>query len=135
MISGSANINSTFAGHASSAPSSSSQLPKNLGVSVHYLATQFLAEVLATPGLSRTSTFYEIEDLSCDLPGVVRRKGLHMTCPIDGRKGASYVHCLFFNNTTAGDDANKEEPEDTVCPRNNDDCVGVATHMLSWTWG
>jgi len=61
-----------------------------LAPSVHYLATQFLDEVLSTPGLSRESTFYEIEDLSVATPpGVIRRKG--PAAYVDNLKGNDNV--------------------------------------------
>jgi hypothetical protein len=43
--------------------------------------------------------------------GIARRKGPNIRSPVDGRMGASYVHCL--------------EGEENV---------GPATHMLSSTW-
>ncbi|CAB9497065.1 Tetratricopeptide repeat family protein [Seminavis robusta] len=61
---------------------------------------------------SMESTFYDIEDLRNDEPGLIRRKGINITCPIDGRMGAAYVHCV-----------------------QGEENVGRATPFLSWTWG
>jgi len=82
-----------------------------IGVSVYYLETEFLREVQEA-GYSRDSTIYQLEDLKCLAPGVIRQKGLSRTCPLDQKKGAAYIHCL-----------------------RGDDHVGQATHMLSYTWG
>jgi len=80
-----------------------------LAVSVHYLSTQFLKEVKAA-GHSREAPIYKIENLEGP-PGVIRRKGLAQKCPVDGKVGAAYVHCVT-----------------------GDDFVGKATHMLSYSW-
>ncbi|CAB9524044.1 Kinesin light chain [Seminavis robusta] len=84
-----------------------------LAVSVHYLRSTFLQEVLATPGLSRDSTVYDIENLDEEAPGVIRRKADHVCCPIDGRMGAAYVHGVDDDGIS----------------------VGQANVMLSYTWG
>lgn len=84
----------------------------NRAVSVHYLSTTFLDEVIATPGLTRESTVYDIENLD-DKPGVIRRKGFNVICPRDGLKDAAYVDCI------TGDDNVSDQ----------------ATHMLSYSWG
>ncbi|CAB9523312.1 Hydra magnipapillata [Seminavis robusta] len=89
-----------------------------LAVSVHHLEHIFLEEVYsfttaATANqnpLSRDSKIYEIEGLRGP-PGVIRTRGTNTICPVDGRLGASYVHCL-----------------------QGDDHVGEATHMLSYSW-
>ena len=104
------------------------------GVSVHYLTNTFLAEVLAFHDngndddndnndngipekvpLTRNSTIYELEDLSSSgSMGFIRSKGRGVVCPRDGQLHAAYVDCL-----ADGDD----------------DSVGEATHMLSYSWG
>lgn len=84
--------------------------PEFLGVSVYHLENVFLPEVQSTQRLSGSSKFYEIENLNNET-GFVRNKGLNKVCPLDGRLGAAYVHCL-----------------------DGDDHVGLANHMLSWTW-
>jgi len=84
-----------------------------LAPSVHHLQTTFL-EKLIDSGLTRDSTLYEIEDLQSNKLGLVRQKGVDVTCPIDGRPGAAYVHCL---ESLGGSH------------------VGTATHMLSYAWG
>lgn len=81
-------------------------------VSVHYLSTTFLEEVRAHDGLDHTATLYQIENLSSDDFGVIRKKGADVLCPIDGKMGASYVSCLKGR-----------------------DNVGDANYMLSYTWG
>jgi hypothetical protein len=81
-----------------------------LALSVHYLQTQFLKEVRRAK-FSRDSPIYVIEDLKGP-HGVIRRKGKDVKCPVDGKLGAAYVHCV--------------EGEDNV---------GKATHMLSYSWG
>jgi len=101
---------------ASSALSSRNQTQKNdknlnqLGISVHYLQTQFMEEVCEA-GLQETSKIYEIENLQNEEPGVIRTKGLSIVSPIDNKIGAAYVHCL-----------------------KGDDHVGEANFMLSYTW-
>ena len=80
-----------------------------LAVSVHYLQTQFWKEVRAA-GYNRKSPIYELENLSGP-PGVIRQKGQNVTCPVDGKRGAAYVHCI-----------------------SGQDNVGRATYMLSYTW-
>lgn len=81
-------------------------------LSVHYLATTFMEEVIEA-GLNKDSTVYQVENLDDDEPGVIRRKGAAINCPIDGKKGAAYVHCVGHDD---------------------EDNVGVATHMLSYSW-
>ncbi|CAB9531235.1 Kinesin light chain [Seminavis robusta] len=80
-----------------------------LALSVHYLQTQLPKEIRAA-GFSRTAPVYEIEDLSGS-PGVIRKKSQKKTCPIDGKPGSAYVHCV-----------------------EGVDNVGDATHMLSYSW-
>jgi len=81
-----------------------------LGVSVEYLRTTFMAEVIAA-GYNKHSKISEIEDLSKkEVLGVIRRKGKAQISPIDGRPGSAYVHCL------GGED------------------VGLANFMLSYSW-
>jgi hypothetical protein len=65
--------------------------------------------VIGEAGFGRRSTIYDIEDLREERLGVIRRRGINTTCPIDGRKGAAYVHCLT-----------------------GEDNVGLPTHMLSY---
>ena len=89
------------------------QTVDTLGVSVHHLKNVFLENLVcnSSRALSRCSRIYEIEDLQGPDPGVIRQHSATVTCPLDGKKGASYVHCL-----------------DGV------DHVGQATHMLSYSW-
>ncbi|CAB9517241.1 repeat-containing protein [Seminavis robusta] len=94
----------SFAGHKNK-----NDLP--LALSVHYLRTTFLQEVLSTPGLSKKSTIYDIENLDEATPGVIRSKGLDIDCPHDGRPGAAYVDCVHGR-----------------------DNVGPARYMLSYSW-
>ena len=82
-----------------------------LGVSVDWLQHGLLDEV-KDAGLNESSRIYELEDLSSDVHGVIRRKGQHRICPHDGRLGAAYVDCL-----------------------SGDDNVGPSTVMLSYGWG
>jgi hypothetical protein len=84
--------------------------PGFLGVSVFHLSKHFLHDVASYPGLSSGSKFCEIENLNSST-GFVRERGKSSVYPIDGRKGAAYVHCL-----------------------QGEDHVGLANHMLSWTW-
>ena len=63
-------------------------------------------------GLDESSRIYELENLSSDDHGVIRRKGQERICPRDGRLGAAYVDCL-----------------------SGDDNVGPSTIMLSYGWG
>jgi len=77
--------------------------------SVYYLQTTFLEEVLQAGG-THDSTIYDIENLQGP-PGLIRTKGSARICPVDGRIGAAYVHCL-----------------------DGQDHVGVANFMLSYTW-
>jgi tetratricopeptide (TPR) repeat protein len=56
-------------------------------------------------GLDRNAKIYEIEPL------VIRPKGQDASCPRDERTHAAYVDCV------------------------DDDNAGIATHMLSYTWG
>lgn len=80
-------------------------------VSVHYLSTTFLQEV-EDYGFSRNTNLYQIEDLSKDEYGVIRQRTANMTCPVDGKRGSSYIHALKGR-----------------------DNVGDAKYMLSYTWG
>jgi len=82
-----------------------------LAPSVFHLQTTLL-EQIKTAGLDETTNLYQIEDLRSDTPGVIRSRGLDVSCPIDNKKGAAYVHCI-----------------------DGDDHVGRATHMLSYAWG
>ncbi len=82
-----------------------------LAPSVHHLATEFMEDIKAA-GLDRNATIYDIENLGLkDECGVIRRKGLGVKCPVDGRVNASYVHSLHGK-----------------------DHVGRATFMLSYAW-
>ncbi|CAB9501139.1 Kinesin light chain [Seminavis robusta] len=88
---------------------------ETLGVSVYYLERIFLEELKGastndTQSRPRSSKIYEIENLRGP-PGIIRTKGATVICPLDGRMGAAYVHCL-----------------------KGEDYVGVATHMLSYSW-
>jgi tetratricopeptide (TPR) repeat protein len=82
-----------------------------LAPSVHHLQTALL-EYMREEGFDEDATVYDIENLSSKKPGIIRKKGMNSICPIDGKKGAAYVQCL-----------------------DGDDDVGLATHMLSYTWG
>eukprot|EP00553_Chaetoceros_curvisetus_P012346 CAMPEP_0204642094 /NCGR_PEP_ID=MMETSP0717-20131115/51499_1 /ASSEMBLY_ACC=CAM_ASM_000666 /TAXON_ID=230516 /ORGANISM="Chaetoceros curvisetus" /LENGTH=566 /DNA_ID=CAMNT_0051662835 /DNA_START=48 /DNA_END=1749 /DNA_ORIENTATION=- len=83
-----------------------------LAPSVHHLATEFLEGTVKDAGFDENSTIYDIEDLrKKDECGVIRKKGLGVTCPIDGRLHAAYVHSL-----------------------KGEDHVGRATFMLSYAW-
>ena len=91
-----------------------------MGVSVFHLKEYLLQELpmvvpccldennnrSGSPLLTRDSTIYQLEG------PFIRRKGLDLTCPLDGRPGAAYVHCL-----------------------QGDDHCGPATYMLSYSWG
>ena len=87
------------------------QHERNRALSVHYLQTTFLEEIKSF-GKDASCTVYQLEDLRRDSPGLMRSKGLHLTCPRDGREGRAYVDCV-----------------------DGEDSVGKATHMLSYTWG
>jgi tetratricopeptide (TPR) repeat protein len=87
-----------------------------LAPSVYHLQNSFLKQIADSPHLKYNATIYDIEDLgNTKKPGLIRKKGLETTCPIDGELGSAYVHAI-------------DEEE-------NDDHVGTATHMLSYTWG
>jgi len=81
-------------------------------VSVHYLQSVFLQEVQAAGMDPTTTPIHDIENLS-GKPGLIRNKGAGVHCPMDGRLGAAYVHCL--------------------APQQSDH-VGVANYMLSYSW-
>jgi hypothetical protein len=70
----------------------------------------FLPAVKNKEHLSGHSKFYEIENLNGPI-GFVREKGADISCPLDGRNGAAYIHTL-----------------------EGGDHVGEANHMLSWAW-
>ena len=80
-----------------------------LAPSVYHLQSTFLTQIKDEQGLSiDDATLYDIEDLrNVDKPGLIRKKGLDVECPIDGNLGCAYVHTL-----------------------KGDDHVGSATHML-----
>ncbi|CAB9528251.1 Kinesin light chain [Seminavis robusta] len=81
-----------------------------LGVSVSFLRTTFLAQVIAA-GFTEHSRINELEDLDRKVGmGVIRQMGANQVSPADGEMGASFVHCL----------------------RGND--VGRANYMLSYSW-
>lgn len=83
-----------------------------LAPSVHHLQTSF-RDLIEESGLDpSTATLYDIENLRSETPGLIRTKGLNVTCPIDGDVGAAYVHCL-----------------------EDEDHVGPASFMLSYCWG
>lgn len=82
-----------------------------LGASVYHLKHVFLeTRVCSCAKFNRASRVNEIENLQGDM-GVIRKTSSDTICPIDGRKGAAYIHCLEGN-----------------------DHVGKATHMLSYSW-
>jgi len=83
-----------------------------LGISVSYLANELMQEVKEA-NLDTSSRIYELEDLQdVDNNGLIRRKGADVECPIDGKKGAAYVHSIH-----------------------DPDAVGTAEIMLSYAWG
>jgi hypothetical protein len=86
-----------------------SRLDDMAGVSVYHLCNTFLPHV-EDAGFSRDSTIYELENLKGP-PGLIRKVGRNIPCPITGEMGAAYVHCL-----------------------QGEDHVGRASHMLSYTW-
>merc|ERR1719329_290276 len=77
------------------------------GVSVHFLATEFLEEMKGL-GQERSAKVFEVE------PTVIRPRGVATRCPREttGKLGAAYVDCL-----------------------SGEDNVGLSTHMLSYSWG
>lgn len=87
--------------------------PGLLGVSVYHFTNHFLLEVRAEFGNSAEAcNIHKIEDLrKFDQNGIIRQKGQGISCPIDGRPGAAYVHTLEHANH-----------------------VGRASIMLSYTW-
>ena len=85
-----------------------------LAPSVYHLQTSFLDYITENDFNPTSAKVYDIENLSEEEPGLIRRKGMDVICPIDGDLGASYVHSIM-------DDG--------------DDHVGAATHMLSYAWG
>jgi len=90
-----------------------------LGVSVYHLQHYLMKEVHKA-GFNEKSKIYEIVDLNKILTkGIVREKGANITCPMDGRKGASYVHSIIFEGEN----------------ENDKDHYGKATVMLSYPWG
>ena len=77
-----------------------------LAPSVYHLKTALLQQIKDAE-LDENATVRDIENLKDSKPGLIRRKGMNMKCPLDGKMGAAYVHTL----------------EGT-------DHVGKATHML-----
>lgn len=101
-------------------PNNNNSKPMDIkGVSVYHLKHDFLEQLVCKvsyngvdgPLLSRESKIYEIENLQGP-PGIVRRTSAKEICPVDGKEGASYVHCL-----------------------RGEDHVADANYMLSYTWG
>lgn len=82
-------------------------------MSIEWLRHGLLQEVTSA-GFDDSASIYDLEDLSSATLGVIRRKGEHIRCPVDGRLGSSYVHAL---QETAPSKA-----------------VGQATLMLSYGW-
>lgn len=74
-----------------------------LAPSVSHLQTEFL-NYIHDNGLDASATINDIEN---EKFGLIRKVGNLVTCPIDGKKGAAYVHCIEGN-----------------------DRVGTATHIL-----
>jgi len=79
-----------------------------LAPSVYHLQTSFQKRIKET-GLDDTATLYDVEDLKQSTFGIIRSKGSEVICPIDGKRGAAYVHCI-----------------------NGEDHVGTATYILSY---
>ena len=77
-----------------------------LGVSVQWLSEIFLKQVVE----EESSTIHDLESFGIE-PGLIRQKGLNETCPVDGKLGSSYVHCL-----------------------RGTEYVGRARYMLSYSW-
>ncbi len=108
------------------------------GVSVYHLQTILAQEVanydVLAPTLSEDAldkTIYQLENLlhgqevegHQQQPGLIRRKGINIICPRDGKLGAAYVDCLPHHH-------NHDDDDDVV-----QDHVGRANLMLSYTWG
>lgn len=74
-------------------------------VSVHHLCEGFMNKVL-TAGFPRRAKIYQIEEK------IIVEPSKDVICPRDGRRGAAYVDCIH-----------------------GVDNVGLATIMLSYTWG
>ncbi len=85
-----------------------------LAPSVHHLQTVFLEYVKENDFDPSTAKVYDIENLQSEEPGLIRKKGIDVICPMDGELGAAYVHSIL---------------------EDGDDHVGTATHMLSYAWG
>ena len=82
-----------------------------LGISVHYLTTQFITEV-EEAGLSKISVMSQFEVLGdINEDGVIRTKGACTMCPIDQKMGAAYMHSIL-----------------------DKDQVGKPSIALSYTW-
>eukprot|EP00553_Chaetoceros_curvisetus_P014334 CAMPEP_0204641500 /NCGR_PEP_ID=MMETSP0717-20131115/51162_1 /ASSEMBLY_ACC=CAM_ASM_000666 /TAXON_ID=230516 /ORGANISM="Chaetoceros curvisetus" /LENGTH=516 /DNA_ID=CAMNT_0051662171 /DNA_START=473 /DNA_END=2023 /DNA_ORIENTATION=+ len=89
-----------------------------LGVSVHHLLLYFMKEVHRV-GLTENSKFEDLAHSENLLESDgFRQKCANITCPIDGRSGASYVHSIVFGE-------NDDE--------NDKDHYGKATVMLSYS--
>lgn len=83
-----------------------------LAPSVFHLETSLMEQIEKAGLDKKTAQIYDIEDLRKIEHGVIRNKGANVQCPIDGKTGAAYVHCIT-----------------------GEDNVGTATHMLSYAWG
>lgn len=92
-----------------------------LAPSVHHLETTLLDEIKSSGLDVDTATIYDLENLRDSVNfGVIRSKGTDIVCPIDGKLGAAYVHCIG-----KGDDSSMVVEEH----------VGTANFMLSYAWG
>ena len=96
----------------SSGTSTTDQADDVQGVSVHWLCTGLVDEIRSFGLDEKCASIHDIECLEGpSSKGVIRKKGAHVMSPVDGRLGASYVHCL-----------------------KGKDRVGKANYMLSYTW-
>lgn len=75
------------------------------GISIGYLGAEFMSEVRFV-GHSKDCRVYDIKE------DVIMAKGMGVSCPRDDRPGAAYVDCIH-----------------------GADAAGLATFMLSYTWG
>ena len=102
-----------------------------LGVSVDHFELVLYPQ-FRKAGHNRDSKMYIVENLKNATHGfssVIRDKGKNVFCPMDGQRGASYVHALVYDTDSTGTDGKQY-----VSNGGEPDVVGPASIMISYSW-
>lgn len=102
-----------------------------LGVSVDHFENVIYPQ-FRKAGHDHHSKMYIVENLKNATHGfssVIRDKGKNVFCPMDGQRGASYVHALLYDT-----DSTSTDGKQYISNGGKPNVVGPATIMISYSW-